>query len=253
MTRLVITSPDDELVLGDGNPRINSWMTPNRWWIDRDGIEGLDDPPAPRGQAEPIPNLHGAYWPARLLVASRILTIRGWHSARTSSLAAIEAREQLAALTNKPLTILAQTAAGNRWLTGFIASQPTVRARDAYKTAFTLIIECPDPLKYGDTVTFTGPGSVTVENTGREATWPVIRATGQVTSLRVSDGDRIVRWTGNRTGLTIDTFHGHATSGNTDVTSGLLDDDFFPIPPGRHELTVTADAPITIEVRPAWL
>lgn len=244
MTRITIISPDDTIVLRDDY----------RWRhhvcaIKKDGITGLFGTPAVRETPTDRPQEDGAYWPSRLTQKPRSISldcvIRG-----LSSVEAAQARDRINALAGKELTIVEHTAAGRRMLTGFLAAdpEPMMRWREQ-GFEFGLVISCPDPLKYGEPVTFPASGGVIrVRNEGNAPTWPSIAVTGHATSLRLTLGDGEVLWRGDADWLTLD-FHDMIPSTGT-VTKDLA----FRIPPGTSAVTVAADAgaQVSMTVRSAW-
>lgn len=91
-------------------------------------------------------------------------------------------------------------------------------------------------------------------NGGNAPTWPRIRVTGPVKTLKVrlsdTDADGLVVWQGDgKDGLDLD-FRDMVPSRGT-----VTDDHAFPIPPGTHRLTVetgSAEAKAVVVLRPAW-
>ena len=80
-------------------------------------------------------------------------------------------------------------------------------------------------------------------------TWPKAVVSGHVTTLRLAMGDAgEVRWQGDSDGLELD-FRDMIPS-----DGAIVKDLAFPIPPGSHPVTVSADsgATVTMNLRPAW-
>ncbi len=251
--RVTISSPLGVLDLVDG-PHENRAPGPGVWGLERDGLSGWYEPAPPRAEAALIPQMHGAFWPAQMLLNPRILTIRGFHRDRSSTVAEAVARDRIAALITQEITVHVQDAAGWRTVTGFNGSQPDFRALGEFTCGFALILTCPDPRKYGPEAIFTAVGSmISAENSGTAETYPLIDVTGRVTDLTLTQGTRRIRWAGNATGLQIDTRTGLATSNGIEV-GGLIDDAISALPPGKTPLSVsvTAGAQVRMKVRPAW-
>ena len=244
MTRITIISPDDTIVLRDDY----RWKH-HIWAIKKNGITGLFGTPAVRETPTDRPQTDGAYWPSRLTQKPRSISldcvIRG-----LSGVDAAQARDRINALAGKELTIVEHTASGTRSLKGFLAADPEPMMRwHEQGFEFGLVISCPDPLKYGEPVTFVASGGVCrVTNSGTASTWPTVSVSGRVTSLRLTMGDGEVRWEGDAEDLELD-FRDMIPSSGT-VTKDLA----FRIPPGTSTVTVRADAGSTVSmtVRPAW-
>ncbi|MFC4223574.1 hypothetical protein [Lysinibacter cavernae] len=251
--RVTLASARGVLDLVDG-PHENRAPGPGLWGLEKDGLSGWYEPAAPRASSELIPQQHGSYWPAQLLLSPRILTIRGFRQDKSSAVAESIARDYLAALIVHDLTVHVQDAAGIRTVTGYQGSVPVFRHLNNHKSGFSLILTCPDPMKYGREATFSAVGGViTAENAGTAPSYPVFEVSGRVTSLTITQGFRTIRWAGDAVGLRIDTRSGTATSNGVEV-GGLIDDVVTALPPGRHALTVsaTAGAQVSMKVRPAW-
>lgn len=159
-------------------------------------------------------------------------------------------RDRLNALACQPLTLTIEDAHGIRSADCWLADDtdpiplPTEQA-----AAFTLVLYCPDPLKYGPPITYPASGGVIrIRNEGNAPTWPSIAVTGRATSLRLTLGDGEVRWQGDADGLTLDFRDMIPSAGN--VTKDLA----FRIPPGASTVTAAVDAGATVSmtVRPAW-
>ncbi|WGD38471.1 hypothetical protein [Lysinibacter sp. HNR] len=250
---MTISSASGVLDLVDG-PLLNRAPGPGIWGLEKDGLEGWYEPAPPRAESVLIPQMHGGYWPAHLLVGPRILTIRGFHSDKTSAVAEAVARDRLAALITQELTVHVQDASGGRSVTGFLGTQPILRPINAWRAGFSLVLTCPDPMKYGREAVFPTIGNViTVQNPGTADTYPIIEVSGRVTNLTLTQGDRRVRWAGNATDLRIDTRYGIAYSGGVEA-GGLIDDAVLSLPPGTTPVTVsvTSGARVQMRVRPAW-
>ena len=149
------------------------------------------------------------------------------------------------------MTLLVEDASGRRTLTGWIADNPsqTLLTRLDAMT-FSLVVYCPDPNRYGETVCFpTSGGICRVWNEGNAPTWPRAVVSGHVTTLRLAMGDvGEVRWQGDSDGLELD-FRDMIPSDGT-----IVKDLAFPIPPGSHPVTVSVDlgATVTMNLRPSW-
>lgn len=242
--KAVISSPDDTLALNGLRP-----MNHGPLWITGDGISGWYGAQGAREQATDIPQQDGAYWPSRLTAGGRTVTINA-AAVCMSGIQLAALRDRLNALACQPLTLTIEDAHGIRSADCWLADDtdpiplPTEQA-----AAFTLVLYCPDPLKYGPPVTYPASGGVIrVRNEGNAPTWPSVAVSGHATSLRLTLGDGEVRWQGDADGLTLD-FHDMIPSSGT-----IVHDLAFRIPPGASAVTATVDAGATVSmtVRPAW-
>ena len=243
--RATIISDVDEIVLNAMPFR----MAPmGVWGILKDGVDGLFGSPAVRESDTAIPQQDGSYWPSRFTSDHRIVTIRGFVRLH-SSVEAADVRDRICDLMCRPLTLIVQQASKRWHLDCFMSADPEPLMRFAERAfSFTLILTCPDPLKYGDPVTFVASNGVArVENAGRVPSFPKIHISGRCTSLSLSYGSRSVRWSGDTTSLDLDL---------RDMlpSSGAVSGQAFRIEPGSSVVGVnaTSGANVGIIVSPAW-
>lgn len=253
MTRVVI---DDRLELVNRSVQLDMPPEVDMFYLRADGLgDEWYAPPASRVRWEDNPSDDGAFWPDEWLLSPRTFPIRGALWSRNSSLGQAKARRELAKLHNRPLSVMIEDEGGAVWVTGASTQAPIVTRPSIYRVEFTLFITCPDPIKYGREARYQATGSsLTVENPGDAATWPMIYATGPTTVCSVELGDRMVAWHGSApNGFVLDPSTGIATSPNGTVVGRLAVDDVFKIPPGSHALKVASDGPLSIGVRGGWL
>lgn len=242
--RIQLISENDAIVLTDNrlDNRANAWITLN-------GIDGLFGTPKPRETGIPIPQQDGSYWPSRLTGESRTVTIK-CAMARFSTVAAAQFRDRICAFAYQPVTLLVEDTLGARTLTGWLADDPAPSMLLSLRAfTFTLIIYCPDPLKYGQPVTYTASGGVIrCQNPGTAATWPSVRISGHATSLALSYAGHRVQWRGDTQDLALD-FRDMIPSAGT-----VTYDDAFQIPPGGATVSVAVagGGAVLMIVRPAW-
>jgi hypothetical protein len=254
-----VNRPRDALVLVDGSP-LNTWPIRGEVvGLQKDGLEGWYESATPRVDLSEISQQHGSYWPGLVLMNARILTIRGFHRAfrtESSTLAVARIRDQLAALVGEDLAITVEDAAGPRTVTGILTDQVATTHKNTITTLFSLIITCPDPIKYGPPVPRSASGgTVQVENLGSADTWPTIDATGTLTNLRLALAGRVVEWQGSSTGLHLDMRDGLPMTPAGVEVGALVHDDLLVVPPGTSSIEVTtvpAGRPVTVTVRSGW-
>lgn len=218
--------------------------------FDKDGTSGWYDAPEVKESTTGRPQSDGDYWPSRLTMSKRVVTIRA-HAVQHDPGSSVELgrfNDLLNQLTGQPLTLLVEDQSGIRSSRGFLSAQ-TAWQSDLGYTSLTLIVTCPDPFKYGQVQSFAASkGSIQAVNEGTAPTWPTILVTGHVTRLSVAiDGHR-TEWQGDTTNLTIDMRDMIPSAG------GIVVDDPMPLRPGRTDVTVQADkgADVTLRMRPAW-
>lgn len=216
-------------------------------WIRGGGVKGLYGATKPRESAEARPQEHGSYWPSRLTAESRTITL-DCVAVCESSIEAVRLVDRINSMAYRQVLVIVEDAAGRRTLSGYVADNPEqtmLLTLDAF--TFSLIIYCPDPLRYGDTVAFeTAGNSINVSNYGNEASWPVVE-TDNVSSFLMELGGQQVAWNGTASPLKLD-FRDMLPSQGT-----VMIDDAFLIPPGESKINVSyAGSGLRMLVRPAW-
>lgn len=227
--------------------------------LEYDGLDGWHEGIDPKYE-DPgeMPSQAGAFWPEKVFLASRLVTIRGFvallgDGGSTVSLAA--ARDGVAALVGRALRVSVHDESGFREVTGYLPSRTTHTRVSGAAFKFTLIIQCPDPLKYGLAVTHVlaaGLHELELENTGTGDVAFTVSTGALITSLDVQYGGNRVTWGGNSNGLVLDLADGRPLNPAGNETGSLVAADLIRIPSGRHTVTVTADAPVTVTLRPGW-
>lgn len=219
--------------------------------ITRGGLAGWYEAPEVREQPVDRPQDDGAYWPGRLTVKPRVVTIRA-HTisrGRSSSLETARWNDMLNALTGQRVTISVEDQQGVREATGFLSSQMAWEHACGV-TRITLIFTCPDPSKYGVEVGVAPmAGMLLVDNTGTAPTWPRVTVEGHVTGLRLDIDGHVIQWEGDTRALEFDTRDMIPTQGR------FILDDVTPLIPGSHivRTQLTGDTPqMTMLIRPAW-
>lgn len=242
--RITITNQENhQITLRTLRP---TWQNGNIWLT---ALTGWHDAIGAREQAKDIPQQDGAYWPSRLTAAGRTITISAAADC-ASSIAFSQLQDRINALSCSQLTILVEDSHGRRTATGWIADNIAYAMLPSERRAtFTLILYCPDPLKYGEPQTFTASyGSIAVVNKGTAPSWPRVRVDGRVRMLRLALDDGEVRWEGDADGLDLD-FRDMIPSSGT-----VVKDLAFPIRPGVSNVlvSVSSGARVSMTVRPAW-
>lgn len=277
---VTIASDVDTLVL-PGAPDVSA---ADVWGVLADGLDGVWGGVDQRASETDNPSGGGSLWPGRIVPAARYLTVRFAHRSNTSTVAEFEARDRIAGLTGRRLTVSVDTDAGHREIAGIIKTKPEFAHRDAWTCTCGVVIWCPDPLWRGLPVTMSGRwgaassggglryplygrsgalfydvsaplNRVAVPNVGREASWPVLTTDGPAEWVRFTCADRVVEMMHPSDTLRIDCSAGMAQDVSGDVTAWLTRDDFFKIPPGGADVSFQASSPVgfAVEVAPAWL
>lgn len=242
--RVTVGSGVDTLVLHDMTHRQEGGL----WLTDR-GIQGWWGAVKPREEGVPIPQQDGCYMPARLTSGGRTVTVNGACVA-SSSVDMGVLRDRINDLMNRPLTLMVSDSMGERHASCWLADDPEPGMWvDEQVFSFTLVLFCPDPLKYGRETGFTADRVwLDVENPGRVASWPRIRVEGMVTDLSLRLGDGMVRWSGPAGGFDLDFRDMQPSSGRVLVARP------FRVPPGRSRIGVEMRGygRVRMMVRPAW-
>ena len=110
-------------------------------------MEGWWEPPAPRAEAVARPQADGAFAPLDLLVGARVLTIVAHHDCGDPQ-AEREAREQIARVCRGWLRIVVDEAGRTSHVRGFVSAQAKVTHVFDRRSTWSLVITCPDPLRY---------------------------------------------------------------------------------------------------------
>lgn len=130
------------------------------------------------GNRRPIgPQADGAYWPSRMTLKPRVVTIRGrvvQHDG-SSSLELALFNDRLNAMVGQRLTLQVEDALGRRQSDCYLSSQMSWSS-DLGVTDVTLIVTCPDPLKYGPEQSFQASSSTCLVVNGGNA--PTCRGSG---------------------------------------------------------------------------
>lgn len=193
-----IGAPEDCLRLVDGwtGNRLAAGQSHGEiYTLERNGLEGWFEPASPRVSIDTIPGSDGAYWPDTPLLSPRIVTIRGFHVAsRRSTLSAARFRDRLAAWATRPLRLVVDDTPGVRTATGVLSDQIVINRKHEAVTKFSLIVTCPDPLKYSPPTHYpVSSGKVfEAENNGTAPVFPEVRFSHCPVSVRVAyDGGRL--------------------------------------------------------------
>lgn len=222
-----------------------------------DGLEGWYESADTRVDSMPdLPGVDGQFWPEQVLLTARTLAIRGYVFAvdgRASSVSVALARDRIAALVGEPLTVTVEDPSGVREVTGYVSGRTAPNRMTELGFPFSIVVTCPDPLKYGGHVnTVAGDGVVVLENAGTGPVAFTVSTDQRITQLQVEFQGRKVSWWGDSLGLVLDLADGRPLSGDGVETGQLLSADEIRVPVGRHEVSVLADAPVMVSLRPGW-
>lgn len=248
MTSVTVQSDVDSLRF-DGFTRYQLLSRKGEVW-GLEGMDGWDGTPAPRESPADIPQSDGAYMPSRLTVGSRVLTIRCLVKT-LDSLAASMVRDRVCDLMTRTLTVTVTDPSGMRQCSGYLSADPaTTMVFWGQAVSFSLIVTCPDPLKYGRLIVCQPDpaGDLSAANPGTLPAWPHARVEGPVRQLSLSQGGRRVVWAGEADGLDLDFRDMMPSAGD------LVRDQAFRLPPGSSivQYTVSLGARLILTFRPAW-
>ncbi|PLS31632.1 hypothetical protein Uis1B_0624 [Bifidobacterium margollesii] len=242
--RVVITSDVDVLELDDGYTKRRDVP-----WLLKDGIDGWYNTPGLKSDVVDRPNGDGAYRPNFLWQSKRVVTIDGAVVPRSSA-SEIGFHDRINDLVGRHLTLQVHDSSGVRQAQCHVQDDTSIIVRaDSYVMRFTIILCCPDPLRYSPPVVYhAAGGSVRVENAGNMPTWPSIHVTGPASSLTLGLNGRKLTWNGTAPdGVDIDTRDMIASVGT------LGSEDGFMIPPGQSTATASGTyRGVALSVRSAW-
>lgn len=252
--RIIITpSSGEPLVFEDGSPAnlMQSLDADHVAAITRGGLTGWYESPEVREQPIDRPQDDGAYWPGRLTVKPRIVTINAHTISRgnSSSLETARWNDMLNALTGQRVTISVEDQSGVREAVGYVSSQ--MAWEHAYGvTRITLIFTCPDPNKYGPEVQLLPvSGLLRFTQLGSAPSWPRVTVSGRVTALSMDVDGHVVEWTGDTTNLAFSMRDMVPSAGR------FVHDDVVALMPGVHRVSVqlSGNSPqLALWTRPAW-
>lgn len=230
------------------------------WGLERNGLEGWYDSAEPRvPNPVDIPGMNGSYWPEELLAQSRIVTLRGFFSligSQASEITLGNARDIVSEFQGKPVRVTVSDEIGDRFVTGYVSSQVTFSKASEAAFKFSIIVTCPDPVKYGTVSRVdlpAGRSTAVFNNSGRAAVSPVVTALGYITSLSVNLGGRSFVWVGATDSLVIDLLDGVPRDASGRETGTVVHGEAISLQPGESKITVDSDQGTTWSIRAGWL
>ena len=221
------------------------------YWILQDGLKGWFGTPDVRESSVERKMTDGDLFPGRITQGARVLTFE-CAACCESAVEAAHAIDNINGLVGKRLTIVGQDANNERTVCGYLAEDPDPDYKsDAVTVFFSLIVTCPDPLKYSDWVTFTqSGGSVEVVNGGNAPSYPKVHVDksgdNPITYMTLTYKGRQVTWTGSANSLDLDFADMVPSAGTVSM------DNAFAIDPGQQTVTVSSNGLVTLYIRSAW-
>ena len=218
------------------------------WVIAKDGVSGWHGTPAPRNAAVEASGHDGDFFPIDLTSGARTVTIQGYIKER-SNVAFARALDRLNSLVGKHIKLECHDFNGVRTAEGFVSDDPAPTVSKLHNFAeFTLVVTCPDPLRYGRWASYAGQ-KVRVPNNGNADSYPKVIANGyeqKVTNLALACDGQQVRWSGSADSVEIDFATMVPSSGTVTL------DNAFAIPPGGAVVTMQSDGYAVLMARDAW-
>lgn len=241
-----IASDVDEIVMGDGRHEKSGYFISDKM------IEGWYGGSGMKTELVDNPTADGAFIPARILQSKRVVTIYG-RTFPDSSIDEFSLIDRLNNLIGRKLRLAVIDSSGWRETTAVISDDESIIVTPlAEYNDFTLILDCPDPLKYSPPKEYENAnGSILVENNGLMPSWPKLRVDGTASKVTVGFNGSTLVWAFDSTedkNAELDFSTMIPQAGHVTVGAG------FQIPPGRHRISVTTegDARVTLSVRSAW-
>lgn len=248
--RIEISSDVDTIVLQNG---LNTGSD-SHFYLNDDGLEGWFETPGLRESSSDNPNGDGSLPIPVKRQKERTVTIRGTVFP-DSSVEQNEAVDRLNDLMCRDLVLTVFDTVGPRHVKAYIPDDNGMDF-DAYgrELGFTIILCCPDPLKYGIPAVYTAKNNrFTVENRGMVASYPVVTVSNPngVGFVSVTDDDgHEVAWEGDgsATEVVLDFRDLNPQVGSITVN------EVFTVPHGSKTvyLTATSNSVATLMIEPAW-
>lgn len=239
-------------------------------------IQGWYSGPAVRGEGDVIPSAHGRYRRVELWRDSPLITVvaRIEHFRHEDTVS--EINRIVNALTGQgEMRVLDETGVWTRWVE--IQRVGVSEVGGVPGADITIDLIAPDPVRYRD-ASVVGPvglpvregglmlpaalpwdlgtrtrPAVTVENTGKVPTLPVVRVQGAASSIVVHGGPRQVEYGPFDGVLVVDSRQRRAWVNGSDITRGLLRRDWHQVAAGESQdfyFTATGadpDTELTVE------
>lgn len=143
---ITLTSRDGESLRAG----TSSHPDPSGWWLGEassGAMEGWWAPPPPRAESVDRPQADGAFAPAHLLVGARVLTLV-LHHVGVSQADEQQARALIAALARGWLRVVVEEEGATYHVRAFSSAHPKVTHHSGQASTWSLVLTCPDPLKY---------------------------------------------------------------------------------------------------------
>lgn len=216
--------------------------------VSLDGLDGWYSAPDPIQEGELLPLSRGSTWPLRLSSGPRVVTVR-LVAECSSSIDASRLCDDIGALFGKRLKLTVHDASGPRSAECYMSASPEVSLLSGGRhVEASIILTCPDPMKYGaeSSVPLSG-GAFSAVVGGNAPTFPSFRFEGPCTSFELSFDGRTVSWAGEGP-VEIDLRDCAPSTGR------VVSDDGFEIGPGRTVVSCSAHGATgaTMTFRPAW-
>lgn len=129
---------------------VSDYPSGTGWWVataDDGAMEGWWDPPSPRAEAVDRPQANGAFAPAILLTGPRVLTLVLHHVADTHA-EEQAARALLSQMAQDWVTLTVEEDWRTYTVQAFASAQAKVKHLAGNASTWSLVLTCPDPLKY---------------------------------------------------------------------------------------------------------
>lgn len=218
----------------------------------QDGISGWYGTPAIRENTQEIISRDGGRAPINKTQASRIVTIE-FALITNSSVELAEQIDDIYQYIGKDLELMVEDEFGRRFSECYIADDPGITPYHTEHHALgALVLCCPDPRKYGESVTYWYSEQQFIANGGNVCTCPVIEVESasqeSIKSVQITAGGDSVTWTGEASSVKIDCKSMTCSNGRF-TKPGLV-----TIKPEGEDLTIHTNTNVrgTIYITPAW-
>lgn len=177
-----------------------------------DDYEGIENwattAPLKNTDPEPYPNTAGSIPPVNLTYAHRIPVVHFYYLSgpEGSSLATAQEKRNIRGLTGQWVTLYVHDEEGLLYARGYISTAPTISPIDSTSFEATIIITCPDPIKYSiyEDYQLSNGASLTWKSSGDYPTYPRVTIDEAVTAVRITVNGNLFDWEGSADSFILD-------------------------------------------------
>lgn len=203
---------------------------------DYEGIENWDTTaPLKNTDSEPYPNTAGSIPPVNLTYGHRIPIVHFYYLSgpEGSSLATTQAKRNIRELTGQWITLYVHNEEGLLHVRGYVSITPTISPIDATSFEATIVVTCPDPIKYSayEEYQLSGSNYLTWKSGGDYPTYPIIAINKSVTSVHITVNGSLFVWEGNSSSFVLNGANNIPYDLDGNYLDGTVAADVLQLPP----------------------